>query len=42
MQLESSSSLSPLSPLVFEGDDPDDAEWAPDAAAHERRRSAFR
>ncbi|XP_048485502.1 KAT8 regulatory NSL complex subunit 1 isoform X2 [Plutella xylostella] len=32
-------SLSPMSPLVFEGDDPDDVEWDPMREKGERRKS---
>lgn len=37
-----SSSLSPMSPLVFDGDDPDDAEWEPSVEKSERRKSMMR
>ncbi|XP_047531148.1 KAT8 regulatory NSL complex subunit 1 isoform X1 [Vanessa atalanta] len=36
------STLSPLSPLVFDGDDPDDAEWNPGREKSERRKSTLR
>ncbi|XP_038213909.1 KAT8 regulatory NSL complex subunit 1 [Zerene cesonia] len=41
-EIEESSSLSPMSPLVFEGDDPDDGEWNPSVEKTERRKSSFR
>lgn len=37
-----SSTLSPMSPLVFEGDDPDDVEWDPTSEKSERRKSALK
>lgn len=38
-----SSSLSPLSPPgAFDGDDPDDAEWDPQAERADRRKNSFR
>ncbi|XP_050348587.1 KAT8 regulatory NSL complex subunit 1 isoform X1 [Nymphalis io] len=36
------STLSPLSPLVYDGDDPDDAEWNPSSEKTERRKSTLR
>lgn len=42
MDCDETSSLSPVSPLIFDGDDPDDAEWNPSCDKSERRRSTFR
>lgn len=40
---DGSSTLSPMSPVgVFDGDDPDDAEWDPNSERSERRKSSFR
>ncbi|XP_061378421.1 KAT8 regulatory NSL complex subunit 1 [Danaus plexippus] len=39
---EDTSSLSPLSPLNFDGDDPDDAEWNPSNEKSDKRRSTLR
>ncbi|XP_022828349.1 KAT8 regulatory NSL complex subunit 1 [Spodoptera litura] len=39
---DSSSTLSPAEQSVFDGDDPDDAEWDPHAERAERRKSSFR
>ncbi|XP_060801404.1 KAT8 regulatory NSL complex subunit 1 [Amyelois transitella] len=39
---DGSSTLSPMSPLIFDGDDPDDVEWDPSSEKAERRKSAFR
>ncbi|CAK1555254.1 unnamed protein product [Leptosia nina] len=36
--MEGSSTLSPASVLMFEGDDPDDAEWDPSAEKSERKK----
>ncbi|CAH2047480.1 unnamed protein product, partial [Iphiclides podalirius] len=42
VDMDDASTLSPLSPLLFDGDDPDDAEWNPGPERGERRKSAFR
>lgn len=39
---EETSSLSPMSPIIYDGDDPDDAEWDPHSDKTERRKNAFR
>ncbi|KAL4709539.1 hypothetical protein ACJJTC_007270 [Scirpophaga incertulas] len=39
---DESSSLSPLSNLAFDGDDPDDAEWEPNIEKMEKRKSSYR
>lgn len=39
---DSTSTLSPAEHSVFDGDDPDDAEWDPHAERAERRKSSFR
>ncbi|XP_041979871.1 KAT8 regulatory NSL complex subunit 1 isoform X2 [Aricia agestis] len=40
--INDSSTLSPMSPLAFEGDDPDDVEWDPTSEKSDRRKSAFK
>ncbi|CAF4850526.1 unnamed protein product [Pieris macdunnoughi] len=41
-ELEDSSTLSPASLLMYEGDDPDDAEWNPSAEKSERKKSILK
>lgn len=39
---DDSSTLSPVSPTAYEGDDPDDIEWDPSVEKTDRRKSSFR
>ncbi|XP_039755093.1 KAT8 regulatory NSL complex subunit 1 [Pararge aegeria] len=41
-ECDDSSTMSPLSPQIYEGDDPDDAEWDPRIEKSERRKSMLR
>lgn len=41
-EVEDSSTLSPASLLMYEGDDPDDTEWNPTAEKTERKKSIFK
>lgn len=42
MMEDDSSTLSPVSPSAYEGDDPDDLEWEPSVEKSERKKSTFR
>lgn len=39
---DESSTLSPISPSAYEGDDPDDLEWDPSVEKTDRKKSTFR